>query len=167
MLASGFDYRAGDHVGGHAPNALSDLAMVYLASLFVPVGQPGASASPLFPQLSLAICGSNNPSDYTWSDYDVVWFGGEYGDGPEGYSEVVRPTFVPLNEGGGYVGNTASPADFTIVTASTLPVYSFAVFGANINTKRSGLADTTPFNVNAWSPRFPTSARPRHTAITM
>lgn len=61
---------------------------------------------------------------------------GELGDGPEGYDETTRPAWVWADAGAGLIDNSASPAAFTMATASTIDVYGIAICG--LDTKLAG-----------------------------
>ena len=59
--------------------------------------------------------------------------------GTEGYSETYRQAWVPGVATAGVIGNLASRAEFTIVTASTLDIYGAALLSSQTKGGTSGV----------------------------
>jgi hypothetical protein len=67
-----------------------------------------------------------------WSidDWTLFYFLKELGGAPEGYDETTRPQWVYADAGAGLIDNSASPAAFTMRSASSIEVRGFALLGA-------------------------------------
>jgi hypothetical protein len=106
----------------------------FLANIFSP--------PTLLNSLYVAIFGNNVTPNFAWAepylldvppgqngvDEWVLWNEmGELADPPEGYDEATRPAWVWADAGGYLLDNNASPAAFTMRTASTINVYGFAI----------------------------------------
>lgn len=75
----------------------------------------------------LALWGTNTTPAAGWTAATFPATAGEITSATEGYGEAGRVAFVEATPASGAVTNSASKADFTIVTASTLTVYGAAV----------------------------------------
>ena len=70
----------------------------------------------------------------------------ELGGAPEGYSEALRRTWVTATSSAGKVGNLASRATFTIVTASTININGAGLLSSNVKQGTAGkIASATKF----------------------
>ena len=73
----------------------------------------------------------------------------EITSGAEGYSESVRQTWTPAAPATNKVTNTASKAQFTIVTASQLTIWGVGLLSASAKGSTSGvLASATKYTVS-------------------
>lgn len=129
--------------GGRKRNYITAAGLTALRTGVISSGGDGRFFFPLF----VSIYGANlTPGTQEWTDYYYATVAQEYGDGPEGYSEINRPDYVGLRVSDHLVNNSGTPATFTVVTSSQLPVYGFALhFGSN--GKRDGLSQATPFDL--------------------
>lgn len=111
-----------------------------LANLLVSGGTPSALNN-----LYIAPWGNNVATNALWAAPHIATTGGtgvnefalyyqlgELGGSPSGYSQSTRPAWTWVNIGGGLIDNSAAPAAFTMVTASTINVYGFALCQSNV-----------------------------------
>lgn len=119
-------------------NLLPTEGLTYLASLL-------GAGSKLTPWYIALYAGAVSPSS-GWTAANFASTASEITSGAEGYSEANRVTWTPGTASAGAIHNTASPAAFTIVTASTLVVNGVGMLSALAKGATSGtLVSATRF----------------------
>jgi hypothetical protein len=119
-------------------NLIPTEGLTYLASLY-------GAGSKLTPWYIALYAGAVSPTS-GWTAANFASTASEITSGAEGYSEANRVTWSPAAASAGAIHNNASPASFTIVTASTLVVNGVGMLSALAKGATTGtLASATRF----------------------
>jgi hypothetical protein len=139
IRASGlYEHRVNGGVWVADPNLLPTEGLTYLASLF-------GAGTKLTPWYIALYAGAIAPAA-GWTAANFSSTASEITSGAEGYSQANRVEWVPGTASAGAIHNTASPASFTIVTASALVVNGIGMLSAAAKGATTGtLASATRF----------------------
>lgn len=132
-----------DYINGEKVGETHNLVPAEGIAYFLNTGMKGGTA---ITSWYLALFSANVTPAANWTAANFVTNATEIVSGTEGYTQAARVPWVGGTVAGGKVGNTASPARFTIVCTTTLNVAGAALLSASAKGAVTGtLASATRY----------------------